>query len=916
MTIAINSSHFGNVPSHEFETVEDALKHIVSNPSYEYLQNKRVRPYGDIDHYTPKGISEFEFDCLNCAVYLSIANHFEAIERQVSIYTASSFEAGKISLRWVVPDVFVDSQKHAKIFAETLYSQIQFPDGVKADLGVYNNNQKMRMVGTSKPNENRPLVCDGCEIIDTIITYIPENAEHIALELPAVPEYVHVPCDIADDTAVQLLDCLSVKSWEDYVVCRNLIWAMCSLGVSPDVIHKYASKGSNYETKWVDNLIRSHRPDRSPKLPYIRTHAKLDNPEAYRKIQLPNPASVPDDSVKSNIQELLKLTTDENTVIDTGRYVMPITEDKTGAVKAHLGTGKTSQIKKYIRKHLDKRILILSGRRTFSDAIYSDLKDVGFVHYEHHKQKHGRKVEIACDKLIIQVSPASMKLINSQSYDIVMCDEIETLLTMLSPLSIYKKMEDYVMMYQTFERIIRESDTVWVFDAFLTDRSMNMLKYLRSNPKLIINTTQPYNKKAVIIQSELAFYRTLRKRIESDKKKVVSVWGTVKAGEEFHKMLTHNKISNQFYHKKSDEKVKAQHMSDVNTHWAEYQSVGYTGTITVGINYTNPEHKFNQMSLYASAWGCGARDYAQAMHRAREITDNEVLIHISPNVKPCSAEAGFVNQEDMWDKQINLTKKTLEDLGESFDDYTTLPEWLKHVILWNRNETVMNYRHLPEFMKAYLELCGIKTDEIVEGEDKKQKAHKDMIQVEEVRIICNEEADYLISNRKCISEEDHYALERYFLSNYTNTIDQFIWEKWLKNKSVVEHAFMMVGNDPSHMVRSQSVKVLELVPKDIARLKLMKELLFDWKQSWELPLADIPVVDLSPFSLRKRSEKDTHEQYCRELAKCIEDWCGYAIRVSGKRIKKNNVCSYNYTMVYDFSQSTAKYIEPVFQQDE
>ena len=66
-------------------------------------------------------------------------------------------------------------------------------------------------------------------------------------------------------------------------------------------------------------------------------------------------------------------------------------------------------------------------------------------------------------------------------------------------------------------------------------------------------------------------------------------------------------------------------MADVNTHWATKQCIGYTGTITVGINYTNQESKFNQMSLYASAWGPGARDYAQALHRAREITDNEYI---------------------------------------------------------------------------------------------------------------------------------------------------------------------------------------------------------------------------------------------------------------------------------------------------
>jgi hypothetical protein len=907
MTISINASYRGNVPAHEFESVEGALAHIAANPSYEYLQGKRVRPYGDIDHYTPKGMGEFEFQCMDCAVYLALANHFEAVGKQVSLYNSSSYEAGKISWRWVVPDAYVDSQKHAKLFAQALYEAIELPEGVKADLGVYNTNQKMRMVGTSKPGEDRPLVCQNCEPIDTVITYIPEGAEYVALELPPEPVYSSEPAPtIADDAQKALLDCISVQSWTDYTICRNLIWAMRSMGVPSDTIHAYASKASNYGRAWVDGLIKSHNPSKSPDLSYVRKHAKLDNPEAYRAVQLPNPAPSPQ-TVKGNISELLNLSTDASTVYDHGRYLMSLPDDKTGAVKAPMSCGKTTQIKEFVRKHPGKRILILSGRRTFSDAIYGDLKDYGFVHYEHHKQKEGSRTAIACDKLIIQVSAAALKLIKDQSYDIVMMDESETLLTMMSPLNIYKKMDDYVLMYETFERIIRDSAVVWAFDAFLTDRTLNMLKALRGEVKLIINTTQPFSKTATIVKSETDFYRTLRSKLK-DGKRVVSVWGTVKAGQAFHDSITRDKVPNQFYHKKSDEKVKAEHMSDVNAHWSQYQSIGYTGTITVGINYTNQEHKFDQLSLFASAWGCGARDYAQALHRAREIRDNEVIVHISSATKPCSRDAGFVAQEDIWDRQAQLTRETLEGMGELVSDYRMLPEWLKHIIIWNNNETVMNHKHFPEMMTAYLEMCGIATKEVIEGKDKKARVAGEAVSIDDVRVICAEEADFLLANRKCNSEDDSYALERYFLSNYTHTQDQFIWETWLKDRRVVEHAAMMVNDSPEDLVRQQRVKVLELVPKDVARLKMMKGLLMDWKQSWSMPVAEVPRVDLSAFSLRQRSDKETQEQYCRELAQCIEHWCGYAISVKSKRVRKGKNLDYEYTMVYDFSKSTAGYI--------
>jgi hypothetical protein len=615
-----------------------------------------------------------------------------------------------------------------------------------------------------------------------------------------------------------------------------------------------------------------------------------------------------EDTIKQNISEILKLTTDETTIYDTGRYMMDITDAPTEAVKGAMGLGKTTAVKKHIKKHPKARILILSARRTFSDAIYADVSEDGFVHYEKEKQKNGRKANIEADKLIIQLSPASFKLIENQTYDIVFCDESETLMTMLSPLSIYKSMSDYVSMYKTFERIITEAKQVICMDAFLTDRSVNMLRSLRGRCQIIINETMPYNKNYTEIKGEQEFYRTLKNRVVDRNKRIVSIWGTVKAGEEFHNALDKHEIKNVFYHKKSNEKVKTEHMSDVNKHWAENQCVGYTGTITVGINYTNPDYKFNQLSLYASAWGSGARDYAQALHRAREITDNEVLVHISPYLKPCSTEAGFTNQVDMWDKELERTKTCLEALGEKFDDYKTLPEWLKHVILWNRNEVVMNRRHFPELMREYLNLCGIKNTEVRESSEEQTKTKREIIAIEDVRIICDEEAEYLNRNRKCMSIEDHYALERYYLRDKVDVLDQFIWETWIKNKSVVENAWLLINSDPLFMLQRDSVKIIELVPKNIPRLKFMQSLLHDWTKSWELPISQIENKELSAFSLRKRSEKDTHEQYCRELAKCIKDWCGFAISVDRKRVKKQGVCSYTYTMVYDLDKSTAKYI--------
>jgi hypothetical protein len=266
----------------------------------------------------------------------------------------------------------------------------------------------------------------------------------------------------------------------------------------------------------------------------------------------------------------------------------------------------------------------------------------------------------------------------------------------------------------------------------------------------------------------------------------------------------------------------------------------------------------------------------------------------------------------MWDMELARTKKCLEALGEKYDDYATLPEWLKHLILWNRNEVVVNRRHLPELMREYLKLCGMTNSEVIESNEKQAKSKTEIINVEDVRIICDEEAEYLTCNRKCMSIDDHFALERYYMSNKVGIVDQFIWEMWNKNKSVVEHAWLVVHSNPSDLLNRNNGKVIELVNKNVPRLKFIQELTYDWTKSWELPVSDVEQKDLSAFSLRKWTDKDTQEQHCRELARCINNWCGYAVQVKQKQVKSKGVKSYAYTMVYDFEHSVAKYIEPKF----
>ena len=917
MTIAVRSNVFGNEAEAVFTSVEDAVAHLRINPTFEIIPEQNLRPYGDVEGNAPADISEEEFNAKDEKMMSVLTDFFKEMNRKVAFEKASSYTARRWSVHWYATDCYVADKAHAEHFAKELYKQFEFPVGIKGDVGVYDKNRKFRHGNTpTAKGEVRPFVCDNWE--DVFIGHVPTDADLLDFEVP-VEVKVGRATKVEDAELVPLLDCIKTESWTDYTLCRNLVWAMVSCGASDELIHSYCEKATNYGMKWVDDLIRNYKEDRSPKLNFIKKIARADNRERYCKLIFGEEKSGVDPNWEPYVEEMMCLTEDENTIIDEGRYLMNLPDEDTVAAKCMLGCGKTFAMIRKLREKKKKnpklRVLVMSGRRTWADHIHAELDGLGFVHYEKYKteqfEKKKKITQIDADCLVLQMSPASMKLISEQNYDYLVVDECETVLTMMSFLNIYKNTDEWLLMGKTWERLMRETKQVLFMDAFLNDRTMDMLRDLRTGPiHLIVNTTQPYNKTCIEYTNKSQFYTSLINKFRGQKKRGVSIWGTVKAGTEFQEFLTTGKVKSVFYHAKSDAKQKAEHMGDVNKWWAEHQSVGYTGTITVGINYTNKDAPFDFLSLYATCWGGTARDFAQALHRAREVKDNHILAYIDPAKGNSSVPAGMIAQERLWERERSLRSDILKSFGEDPQEYAKLPEWWKKVIMRNRNEKVINSCYFEVLMPTYMRLCGINSDILVGPvEKKKSVGHSSLPSVEEVREIEPEEAEWLHNNRRGLTEEDHYALEKFKMKEKVARVDQTIWEQWNNDDGVVRNAFNVVHRTPTDLFRRQDHKVLDLVNKNIARLEVIQNCGLDWTKSWTKKVSELPELNLNSFTLRDRSEKDTPEQNWRNAKKAFEKY-GLHLTVHQKRVKENNALFYAYSVEFKRENSVIDYIHP------
>lgn len=886
MTIATRPDWNGNNAVHTFDDITEALGYMKENPCYEILpENTPVRPFGDIDFKVGQEMTEKEFHALDLQVYTLLADFFK--NDTITLFSASAYAYRKISHRWVIPDCYVKSLDHAKAFAQDLYSRLSFPAGAVADLSVYSKNRKMRTFWTSKPNENRPFYMLQGEEEDHIITYIPASARLLDFDLQREESGVKPTCSDYEHTYItQLCDCILVSSWTDYATAQSLIFTLLSLGASSSLIHHYCSKANNYSHKWVNDYIRRYNPLRNKHtigtLKYI---ARRDNPTLY--------ASLAKDKVfasamgRSMFEEMTRLTEDENTRhdwCDENGFLKPLPLVSTLAVKSQLGTGKTRKCIEACtpspwNPEADK-VLVVSCRQTFTTHICAELK--GFVDYRNIKDK-----VIDEDKVVVQLQ-SLWKCAEMTSRDIVLLDEVESILSSLTPNKTHKH---YVETFTAFEKLIREAKRVIVLDAFLTDRSVEMLKTLRGSCEIVINPAQPYKKTATLV-TEQGLYSTIQSKLKAGKR-LVSVWGAKNKAKSFHSVLPEN-TKHVLYTGDSDAKVKETHLADVNKYWAEHQLVGYTATITVGINYNGNE--FDELTMYATPWSCPSRDYIQALHRARKLKDNHITAFIHTEPRPCSFEAGIDEQEKQFATQTDRVRKFLQDIGQNVTEYATLPRWLHRVLMWNLNETITNYKHFDECIKGYFRLCGITTGEDAPIE-KREKTATDKVRVSvmDVETIDYETAQLYSRNRVALTEGQMYELEKYYMTQKVVKVDEFIWNAWLDHRKKVERSHSVFNSSPEHLIRD---KYVDLVPKDAERLHLFQQLQMDWDIPFSKSVAEVPQVNLDLFGQREWTEKNTPEQYCRLLVRALRDWCGLEMKVERKQVRKDGARVYQYTLEY------------------
>lgn len=141
--------------------------------NYEVLNPDFNRVYGDIDGKDME-CSEEEFWKIDSETREAIETFLNNSE--YCLLSASSYTHRKISWRFVITNLKT-TLKNNKRWVEGNIHKINLPKGVNFDSAPYGKNQKIRMLGSNKDGENRPLKLVKGEKIDTLISYTEDCGE-------------------------------------------------------------------------------------------------------------------------------------------------------------------------------------------------------------------------------------------------------------------------------------------------------------------------------------------------------------------------------------------------------------------------------------------------------------------------------------------------------------------------------------------------------------------------------------------------------------------------------------------------------------------------------------------------------------------------------------------------------------------
>ena len=712
-----------------------------------------VRPYFDIEY---DGVDTMDDVLILDAVFDAIVACFLLIGIQVrpedtSIFSASgpcaSMKSGfKSSFHIILgtTEVFRNTRDHKAFVQEVLLPYIDANAELSSllywyntrdvrkcmiDSAPYGSNQSFRLPFQSKQGSGRPLIpitpsrhyCIGvyCSLEDCMFIPITSVTSCLTSCLISV-----LPSVIKESNEFHLIKALTniftVEFLSDYISTRDMIWALLSKEQSPrmtELIHAVCARGSNYDYLWVARIIAAWTYSGFHTGSIVRWATQCSDEVTVKAILKQHRVNYTQELFTYHRMPMNRVMLHQRYLGDSVRFEAGI---DTILLKSHLGTGKTVCIAGLIGNGPNgpyRRILIVSPRKSYTHAQHGALPVfTSYLESFHSDLAHK-------DRLIIQVE--SLHRIGSgfAPYDLVILDEIESILNQLH--SIKTNAGNLITNHEVIALAVQTAGHVIMADAFLSDRTFHFSEQLRgSGVQYIENTFQPYHRQAILLQSvekdkRIANIGGFCERIVAalcSGKKIVVVWTSKRRGDWFvEKYLAGSEYSWLFY-SSTCSKEDQDGLRDVHSAWRDVQCLMMTTSITVGISYDPriASAEFDEAFLYGASSSAMPRDIAQALFRVRSLKAEKLTYVVDTRASYDSGVRGFHN---IWGELARKEDKLIRE--HPVVKWTTCPVWARYNFCYCENEERASRAEYKAVLEEYLVRSGYTLVEEVHVPDEK-----------------------------------------------------------------------------------------------------------------------------------------------------------------------------------------------------
>lgn len=583
--------------------------------------------------------------------------------------------------------------------------------------------------------------------------------------------------------------------------------------------------------------------------------------------------------------------------------------------KSHLGTGKTTAIKTHIKANKNLRVLYVAPRVAFAQQIYGDLKEFGYVFYTDLR----KNINLCKDKLVCQLE--SLHRVQYQDYDIIVLDEVESVLKQLTSTETNKKM---TTTYKVFQQLIKNTPKILLLDAFLTEHSISTIQTIKdgdipTRTVSIVNNFQPYNRKATELKDLNALLHQAKDQVYNKRQRIVIITLSKTEGDlihaEFSQMVDGFTPRVKYYYGAMSQREKK--FDDVENEWGQVDVLIYTPIITCGVNYDPEIPTFHTLYIWATAGSAVVRDLAQASLRVRKLINDDCYFAVSRRNYHINTKASDVGEIGFNEIKEGLLKKQsiIQGMGFSAEE---IYEWGIDNLAFKKNEEEICKRYLLEMIYEYLRLCGyaiVPYQKDVNFFKQEGGGEKDYGSYNDIQSI--EGVDYVFFERnpENLTEENKQQMAKYKFDKIfdmekckDDTTRQLFWQ-FMNSGNRIDNLLCEEFDsirEYQNLIEEQQENTFDIFMdfNFMKKTSLMRVLdLLGCKKSWEVSYSSVEVDeklpelvklfndDLSVWGIRKSRGKNEKTWVNGCIKQMLKDWVNTDIdrkrvRVDGDRIYK------------------------------